>query len=180
MRSKVDPTSQSATNPVPDFYGVYLTLFLHSFPHAHLSIFWRDRPHHHFFLISFTSANKPPCVLVCVFFTGEKIGSLHQYRQWLRDQSRYKKKSKWLAEWSLELRLRLSSPSSGPRYFCLATKTLTFLVIGLNVVSNYFWIQTTDFFSTYRLLIHWQYKCTLLSKRKGRPLFLIYSSSTQN
>jgi len=46
VRNRVDPTAQSATNPVPDFYG-------------------------------------------------EKIGSLHQYRQWLRDQARYKRKSQW-------------------------------------------------------------------------------------
>ncbi|TFY64969.1 hypothetical protein EVJ58_g2277 [Rhodofomes roseus] len=44
VKNRVDPTAQSATNPVPDFYG-------------------------------------------------EKIGSLHEYRQWLRDQSRYKKKA---------------------------------------------------------------------------------------
>ncbi|KZT69838.1 mitochondrial import protein Pam17 [Daedalea quercina L-15889] len=44
VRNRVDPAAQSATNPVPDFYG-------------------------------------------------EKIGSLHDYRQWLRDQSRYKKKA---------------------------------------------------------------------------------------
>jgi len=46
VRNRVDPRAQSATNPVPDFYG-------------------------------------------------EKIGSLHQYRQWLRDQARYKRKSQW-------------------------------------------------------------------------------------
>lgn len=44
VKNRVDPTAQSATNPVPDFYG-------------------------------------------------EKIGSLHQYRQWLRDQAKYKRKS---------------------------------------------------------------------------------------
>ncbi|PSR75379.1 hypothetical protein PHLCEN_2v9137 [Hermanssonia centrifuga] len=44
VRNRVDPTSQSATNPVPDFYG-------------------------------------------------EKIGSLHSYRQWLRDQAKYKRKA---------------------------------------------------------------------------------------
>ncbi|KII88157.1 hypothetical protein PLICRDRAFT_140156 [Plicaturopsis crispa FD-325 SS-3] len=44
VKNRVDPTSQSATNPVPDYYG-------------------------------------------------EKIGSLHQYRQWLRDQARYKRKA---------------------------------------------------------------------------------------
>ncbi|KAH8117116.1 mitochondrial import protein Pam17 [Phellopilus nigrolimitatus] len=49
VKNRVDPTAQSATNPVPDFYG-------------------------------------------------EKIGSLHQYRQWLRDQSRYKRKAKWLED----------------------------------------------------------------------------------
>ncbi|TDL24897.1 mitochondrial import protein Pam17 [Rickenella mellea] len=49
VKNRADPTAQSATNPVPDFYG-------------------------------------------------EKIGSLHQYRQWLRDQSRYRKKAGWLAE----------------------------------------------------------------------------------
>jgi len=46
VRNRVDPTAQTATNPVPDFYG-------------------------------------------------EKIGSLHQYRQWLRDQSRYRRKALW-------------------------------------------------------------------------------------
>jgi len=45
-RRRVDPSSQSATNPVPDFYG-------------------------------------------------EKIGTLHQYRQWLRDQARYRRKAMW-------------------------------------------------------------------------------------
>ncbi|KAI0313125.1 mitochondrial import protein Pam17 [Amylostereum chailletii] len=49
VRNRVDPTSQSATNPVPDFYG-------------------------------------------------EKIGSLHEYRQWLRDQAKYKRKSRWSEE----------------------------------------------------------------------------------
>ncbi|KZT02323.1 mitochondrial import protein Pam17 [Laetiporus sulphureus 93-53] len=44
VKNRVDPTAQSATNPVPDFYG-------------------------------------------------EKIGSLHDYRQWLRDQLKYKKKA---------------------------------------------------------------------------------------
>ncbi|EPS98987.1 hypothetical protein FOMPIDRAFT_1037209 [Fomitopsis schrenkii] len=44
VNNRVDPAAQSATNPVPDFYG-------------------------------------------------EGIGSLHDYRQWLRDQSRYKKKA---------------------------------------------------------------------------------------
>ena len=32
---------------------------------------------------------------------GEKIGSLHQYRQWLRDQARYKRKSGWIDDESL-------------------------------------------------------------------------------
>ncbi|KAK7694032.1 hypothetical protein QCA50_003608 [Cerrena zonata] len=44
VKNRVDPTAQSATNPVPDFYG-------------------------------------------------EKIGSLHDYRQWLRDQSKYRRKA---------------------------------------------------------------------------------------
>ncbi|THH28497.1 hypothetical protein EUX98_g5692 [Antrodiella citrinella] len=44
VKNRVDPTSQSATNPVPDFYG-------------------------------------------------EKIGSLNDYRQWLRDQAKYKRKA---------------------------------------------------------------------------------------
>jgi len=46
VRNRVDPAAQTATNPVPDFYG-------------------------------------------------EKIGSLHQYRQWLRDQARYRRKALW-------------------------------------------------------------------------------------
>ncbi|KAH9950197.1 mitochondrial import protein Pam17 [Amylocystis lapponica] len=44
VRNRVDPTAQSATNPVPDFYG-------------------------------------------------ENIGSLKDYRQWLRDQARFKRKA---------------------------------------------------------------------------------------
>ncbi|RPD56356.1 mitochondrial import protein Pam17 [Lentinus tigrinus ALCF2SS1-7] len=44
VKNRVDPTRQSATNPVPDYYG-------------------------------------------------EKIGSLHDYRQWLRDQAKFRKKA---------------------------------------------------------------------------------------
>jgi len=46
VKNRVDPTAQSASNPVPDFYG-------------------------------------------------EKIGSLRDYRQWLRDQAKYKRKARW-------------------------------------------------------------------------------------
>ncbi|KAF9519997.1 hypothetical protein BS47DRAFT_1481617 [Hydnum rufescens UP504] len=49
MRNRVDPSRQSATNPVPDYYG-------------------------------------------------ENIGSLKQYRQWLRDQARYRRKAMWPEE----------------------------------------------------------------------------------
>ncbi|KAG2052881.1 mitochondrial import protein Pam17 [Suillus hirtellus] len=49
VKNRVDPTAQSATNPVPDFYG-------------------------------------------------EKIGSLHQYRQWLRDQARFRRKARFAEE----------------------------------------------------------------------------------
>lgn len=49
VKNRVDPSRQTATNPVPDFYG-------------------------------------------------EKIGSLQGYRQWLRDQSKYKKKAQWPEE----------------------------------------------------------------------------------
>ncbi|KAI0044032.1 mitochondrial import protein Pam17 [Auriscalpium vulgare] len=49
VKMRADPTAQSYTNPVPDFYG-------------------------------------------------EKIGSLHQYRQWLKDQAKYKRKSQWTEE----------------------------------------------------------------------------------
>ncbi|CUA70222.1 Presequence translocated-associated motor subunit PAM17, mitochondrial [Rhizoctonia solani] len=49
VKNRVDPSRQTATNPVPDFYG-------------------------------------------------EKIGSLRDYRQWLRDQARYKKKAQWPEE----------------------------------------------------------------------------------
>ncbi|KIJ44303.1 hypothetical protein M422DRAFT_168336 [Sphaerobolus stellatus SS14] len=45
-RNRVDPRTQSPTNPIPDYYG-------------------------------------------------EKVGSLNQYRQWLRDQSNYRKKRTW-------------------------------------------------------------------------------------
>ncbi|EGN95765.1 hypothetical protein SERLA73DRAFT_60886 [Serpula lacrymans var. lacrymans S7.3] len=45
VKNRVDPTAQSATNPVPDFYG-------------------------------------------------EKIGSLHQYKQWLRDQAKFRRKAR--------------------------------------------------------------------------------------
>jgi hypothetical protein len=30
--------------------------------------------------------------------TGEKIGSLRDYRQWLRDQAKYKRKAQWPEE----------------------------------------------------------------------------------
>ncbi|KAF8322864.1 mitochondrial import protein Pam17 [Cantharellus anzutake] len=46
VRNRVDPSSQSATNPVPDYYG-------------------------------------------------ENVGSIKQYRQWLRDQSKYRRKAAW-------------------------------------------------------------------------------------
>lgn len=50
VRNRVDPRAQSATNPVPDFYGKRLLISLsHVLRHTSL--------------------------------TGEKIGSLHQYRQ---------------------------------------------------------------------------------------------------
>ncbi|CEL59517.1 Presequence translocated-associated motor subunit PAM17, mitochondrial OS=Cryptococcus neoformans var, neoformans serotype D (strain JEC21 / ATCC MYA-565) GN=PAM17 PE=3 SV=1 [Rhizoctonia solani AG-1 IB] len=49
VKNRVDPSRQTATNPVPDFYG-------------------------------------------------EKIGSLRAYRQWLRDQARYKRKAQWPEE----------------------------------------------------------------------------------
>ncbi|KAJ1308614.1 hypothetical protein OPQ81_004312 [Rhizoctonia solani] len=49
VKNRVDPSRQTATNPVPDFYG-------------------------------------------------EKIGSLRDYRQWLRDQARYKRKAQWPEE----------------------------------------------------------------------------------
>ncbi|KDN50931.1 hypothetical protein RSAG8_00560, partial [Rhizoctonia solani AG-8 WAC10335] len=49
VKNRVDPSRQTATNPVPDFYG-------------------------------------------------EKIGSLRDYRQWLRDQARFKKKAQWPEE----------------------------------------------------------------------------------
>ncbi|KAG8824583.1 TIM23 complex component [Serendipita sp. 401] len=45
-RNRADPSTQSTTNPVPDFYG-------------------------------------------------EKIGSMKEYRQWLRDQARYRRKASW-------------------------------------------------------------------------------------
>ena len=54
VKNRVDPTAQSATNPVPDFYGSSLTL------------------QHLFFCLS--KRVFPSCL-------GEKIGSLHQYRQ---------------------------------------------------------------------------------------------------
>ncbi|KAL6301606.1 mitochondrial import protein Pam17 [Sparassis latifolia] len=44
VKNRVDPAAQSATNPVPDYYG-------------------------------------------------ERIGSLHDYRQWLRDQSKFRRKA---------------------------------------------------------------------------------------
>jgi len=46
VRNRADPSRQSATNPVPDYYG-------------------------------------------------ENIGSIKQYRQWLRDQAKYRKKAAW-------------------------------------------------------------------------------------
>jgi import inner membrane translocase subunit TIM23 len=29
---------------------------------------------------------------------GERIGSLHEYRQWLRDQAKFRRKARWLDE----------------------------------------------------------------------------------
>jgi import inner membrane translocase subunit TIM23 len=84
VKNRVDPTAQSATNPVPDFYG---TCFSKTRTHAPSS--YHLYQHHDFI----SSANTDSTGLDS---TGEKIGSLHQYRQWLRDQSRYKKKAKWL------------------------------------------------------------------------------------
>ncbi|EIN07070.1 Pam17-domain-containing protein [Punctularia strigosozonata HHB-11173 SS5] len=49
VNNRVDPSAQSTSNPVPDYYG-------------------------------------------------EKIGSLQGYRQWLRDQARYRRKARWLDE----------------------------------------------------------------------------------
>ncbi|KAG8217791.1 mitochondrial import protein Pam17 [Butyriboletus roseoflavus] len=49
VKNRVDPTAQSANNPVPDYYG-------------------------------------------------EKIGSLHQYRQWLRDQAKFRRKAQFPVE----------------------------------------------------------------------------------
>ncbi|KAL4067812.1 mitochondrial import protein Pam17 [Scleroderma citrinum] len=49
VRNRVDPTAQSATNPVPDYYG-------------------------------------------------EKIGSVHEYRQWLRDQAKFRRKARFIEE----------------------------------------------------------------------------------
>ncbi|EJU00706.1 mitochondrial import protein Pam17 [Dacryopinax primogenitus] len=46
VKHRVDPSRQSAMNPVPDYYG-------------------------------------------------EKIGSLHDYRRWLRDQAKFNKKAMW-------------------------------------------------------------------------------------
>ncbi|KAI6109622.1 mitochondrial import protein Pam17 [Pisolithus sp. B1] len=46
VKNRVDPTAQSATNPVPDYHG-------------------------------------------------EKVGSLHQYRQWLRDQAKFRRKAQF-------------------------------------------------------------------------------------
>jgi hypothetical protein len=51
-KNRVDPSYQSPTNPIPDFYGLYLInlWILHALIHV-------------------------------IFMLGEKIGSLHQYRQ---------------------------------------------------------------------------------------------------
>jgi len=57
-RNRVDPSLQSTTNPVPDFYGT-----------------------------CFSSGLGHYIVLTC--FAGEKIGSMKEYRQWLRDQVRF-------------------------------------------------------------------------------------------
>ena len=50
VRNRVDPRAQSATNPVPDFYGEQVPDPVYD-------------------------------MLSKYFFAGEKIGSLHQYRQ---------------------------------------------------------------------------------------------------
>ena len=66
VKNRANPAAQSATNPVPDYYGMQVSITI-----RHLET--ND-------------------------VTGEKVGSLHQYRQWLRDQSKYKKKARWLEE----------------------------------------------------------------------------------
>jgi hypothetical protein len=53
QKNRADPNSQSATNPVPDYYGTSSDLIIH--------------PLHHFNDM--------------VYGIGEKIGSLHGYRQ---------------------------------------------------------------------------------------------------
>lgn len=92
VKNRVDPSAQSATNPVPDFYGEK-TILLQS-----------ER----------NSLHELPCIvfksLTIQILSGEKIGSLHDYRQvccfvlramhdltcdhqWLRDQAKYKRKA---------------------------------------------------------------------------------------
>jgi Mitochondrial import protein Pam17 len=71
-RNRVDPSTQSATNPVPDFYGELPTRRCDS-------------------VTKVDSASVIACCLevmsdlLCVCL-GEKISSIKEYRQWLRDQ----------------------------------------------------------------------------------------------
>lgn len=52
VKNRVDPTRQSATNPVPDYYGE-----------------------------SCRAVKRPPILISSFRHKGEKIGSLHDYKQ---------------------------------------------------------------------------------------------------
>lgn len=70
LKNRVDPAAGgSANNPVPDFYGKFC--FLSCGEHIEADI---------------------------IAFTGEKIGSISQYRQWLRDQNTFRRKARWAEE----------------------------------------------------------------------------------
>jgi import inner membrane translocase subunit TIM23 len=74
IRNRVDPSAGgSANNPVPDFYGMCGS----TIPIArqtHWVPTWLNNS------------------------AGERIGNLHQYRQWLRDQNKFRRKARWLEE----------------------------------------------------------------------------------
>ncbi|KAH8827525.1 mitochondrial import protein Pam17-domain-containing protein [Flagelloscypha sp. PMI_526] len=64
QRNRVDASLQSPTKPIPDYYGTPLTFSL-----------------------------QPSLHLTGSLWSGEKIGSIKDYRQWLRDQRKYRKRA---------------------------------------------------------------------------------------
>jgi import inner membrane translocase subunit TIM23 len=83
VKNRVDPTAQSATNPVPDFYGTRP----HSLGILALTLtLWQAR---RLVLCAITAR----FVALALF-----IMRMFNAYQWLRDQARYKRKARWTDE----------------------------------------------------------------------------------